>query len=126
MRNYKKLIKNKSAEKFGSGILIVLITMSLSLFSFVTEENKITGLAVSNVEINNNDLLEFDNIKLLGYMSKGNYYIDNEGIVYWADDSSKPAVAMIKNIDESQKSRNIYIDESGRVGFVLKPVSVNG
>ena len=114
-----KIINSKSGAKFGSGILIVLITMSISIFSFVTEENKITGLAVSNVEINNNDLLEFDNIKLLGYMSKGNYYIDSEGIVYWADDSSKPAVARIKSIDDSSKGRRIYIDEKGRIGYVL-------
>jgi len=114
-----KITKSKSGDKFGIGLLVVLITMSISLFSFVTEENKITGLAVSNAEVRNNDLLEFDNVKMLGYMSKGNYYIDSEGIVYWADDRSKPAIAMIKSLDESQKSRHVYVDEDGRVGYIL-------
>ncbi|MBI2658355.1 hypothetical protein HYX08_06720 [Candidatus Woesearchaeota archaeon] len=108
---------NKSGEKFGIGLFIVLAAMSVSLISFMTEESKITGFV--SYEANNLDLLEFDDMKSLGYMASGNYYIDGEGIVYWTDDEDKPAVAMVKSVSESEKSRHIYIDDEGRIGYVL-------
>ena len=121
-----KTIKNKSGEKFGFGIFIVFLSISISLFSFVTEENKITGFAVQEnkleaTKITMPKLLEFNDIKSLS-LAAGNYYADSDGTVYWIDDESKPAVARVKYVDESQKNRSIYIDGDGNIGYVLKPL----
>ena len=125
----KKILENKIGEKFGFGIFIVFLTMSISLFAFITEENKITGLATYSTEDNVNamqsNLLEFNDFKSLSTLAAGNYYIDENGIVYWLDDSSKPAVAKTNHIDEIQKSKSIYIDADGNIGFVLIPLEWN-
>ena len=52
-------------------------------------------------------------------LAAGNYYIDENGIVYWTDDSSSPAIAKVNSIDESQKNRPIYIDNNGNVGYSI-------
>lgn len=124
-----KAIKNKSGEKFGFGIFIVFLTMSISLFAFITEENKITGLATYSAEGNVNamqsNLLEFNDVHSLSTLAAGNYYIDENGIVYWLDDESRPAVAKINHINEIQENKIIYIDADGNVGFVLIPLEWN-
>ena len=125
----KKIIKNKLGEKFGFGVFIVFLAMAISLFSFISEENKITGLvALESVPQNlvkTSDLMDIKDINSLSSLAAGNYYVDERGIVYWIDDDSRPAVGQLNNFDENLKNRNIYIDKYGRIGYVLNPVSVN-
>ena len=123
----KKLIKSKSGEKFSVGIFIVFLTIVISMFAFITEENKITGFAISDAnqeetQIVQPILLEFKDVNSLATLSAGNYYIDENGIVYWIDDEAKPAIAKVNFVDESQKNRHIYIDAEGRIGYVLKSI----
>ena len=127
----KKPLQNKSGQEFSSGVFIVILTISISLFAFISEGNNITGFAtLDNKEAGNtkeeisiipNNLMEFNDIKSIT-LAAGNYYVDDEGIIYWIDDESRPPVARLKNIDEIQKNKNIYIDDEGRVGYVLSQV----
>lgn len=126
------MIKNKSGEKFGAGLLVVLLAVSVSLFSFITEENKITGFAALEPAQQNavktsglHNLRDFRDINSLASMAAGNYYIDENGIVYWADDESMPAIGQLNNFDEILKNRSIYIDSDGRVGYPLSGISQN-
>jgi len=125
----KKLARNKSGEKFGFGLLIVLLSISVSLFAFISEENKVTGFVVAEenqkiVQIQQPILLEFNDVNSLSTLSAGNYYIDENGVVYWIDDESKPAIAKVTFFEESQKNRRIYIDDEGRIGYVLESISL--
>ena len=123
-----KMIENKKGERFSFGLFIVSLSIIVTLFAFVTEENKITGFATleNNQEgiILQNNLLEFNDVNSLSTLSAGNYYIDYEGIVYWLDDESKPAIAHVKFVDEGQKNRAIYIDNQGRIGYLLESISI--
>ncbi|MBI2542348.1 hypothetical protein HYV80_06580 [Candidatus Woesearchaeota archaeon] len=118
-------MKNKKAERFEFGLAIVLLAMSLSLLSFLTEESSITGFAAYETE--NTDeasLAEFQNANSLSILSAGNYYIDEKGIVYWIDEG-RIAMAKISNVGEIEKNRHIYIDKEGKIGYVLESVSIN-
>lgn len=127
MKN-KKL--SKSGEKFGFGVFIILLATSLSLFAFITKDKDLVGLAASNLEkyqeVKNikmhDELKEFKDAKSLETLAPGSYYIGSEGIVYWADDESMPPVGKIKALDESQKQKMVYIDDNGRIGYVLNAV----
>ena len=125
----KKLIKNKIGENFGFGIFIVVFAIIISLFAFLSEENKITGLVIFEDVAQNivkaSDLMDIKDINLLGSLAAGNYYINENGIVYWVDDESRSAVGQLNNFDENIKNRNIYIDNYGRIGYVLNPILVN-
>ena len=55
-------------------------------------------------------------------LAPGNYFIDDDGIVYWIDDESRPAIAIVKYHDEIQENRHIYIDDEGRIGYVLESI----
>ena len=125
----KNLCKNKSGVKFSAGIFIIFLTMTVSLVSFITEENKITGFATISTEPDivdiSNILAVFNDFKSLQTLSAGNYYIDNEGTVYWIDDESLPAIAKVKFLDETQKKRIIYIDDEGTIGYILNSVLIN-
>ena len=119
----KKIIRSKKGERFEIGLLLVAASISISLFSFFTEDSNITGFAVAeqNQEIQASQpyLLEFNDVSSLSTLSAGNYYIDGDGIVYWVDDESSPAIAKVNYLDESQKNRYIYIDREGRIGYIL-------
>ncbi len=129
-----KLTKNKIGEKFSNGIFVILLSIAIPLFAFVTEDSKITGFVVSedstdiiaaNIDVVIQDnLLVFNNVDSLSTLATGNYYVDDIGIVYWLDDESKPAIAKVNFIDESQKNRHIYIDAGGRVGYILASVTI--
>lgn len=112
-----KLRKNKMGEKFSSGIAFVVLSMAIVMLAFMSEESQITGFVVS--ENQDVQLMEFENVNSLATLAAGNYYIGSDGIVYWLDDSSKPAIAKVKYLDESQMNRHIYIDDEGRIGYVL-------
>lgn len=124
----KKFV-NKKGEKLSSGLFIVILTISISLFSFISEENRITGFAISGekqeeIEVIQPDLIEFKDVNSLSTLAAGNYYIDGNGIVYWIDDESRPAIAKVNFVDESQKNRDIYIDIEGRIGYILEAVQI--
>ena len=130
----KKLIKNKKSENFRNSIFVIILSIIISMLAFVTENNKITGFVVSEDSIvitTTNDgiiipdnLIEFYDINSLSTLAAGDYYIDADGIVYWIDDDSKPPIALVISVDESQKNRHIYIDNNGRIGYLLNPVSI--
>ena len=119
----RKIIRSKKGERFEVGLLLVIISISISLLSFVTEENSFTGFAVAEqnqeIQISQPSLMEFNDVNSLSTLSAGNYYIDGSGIVYWADDESSPATAKVNYLDEDQKNRYIYIDKEGRIGYIL-------
>lgn len=124
-----KLSQDKSGENFNFGITITALAITISLLAFVSEESKITGFAVSgdskesiNDEIIPDNLIEFNDIGSLRSLAPGSYYIGESGIVYWLYDNSKPAIAKVKNIDDLQKSREIYIDKNGNIGYILNSI----
>ncbi|MBI2656134.1 hypothetical protein HYX03_00155 [Candidatus Woesearchaeota archaeon] len=122
---HKKIIKNKSGESFGVALAAIFLSISIFSIAFISEGSKITGFAVKeNVDVNVQPILVmFKDVNSLSTLAAGNYYIDSDGIVYWMDDESKPAIAKVNFVDESQKNRQIYIDDNGRVGYVLNPIS---
>ena len=123
-----KMIKSKKGEKFELGLLVTFLAITISLFSFMTEENIITGFAImenkETTQISQQILLEFKDVDSLSTLSAGNYYIDSNGIVYWVDDELSPAIAKVNNFDENQKNRYIYIDKEGRIGYILDLISI--
>ncbi len=124
--NYKKFSKNKTADKFSFGLNLIVLAIAVTLIAFITENRQITGFVIvdSDTSYETLDYLkEFDNVDSLT-LSKGVYYIKEDGIIYWIDNEPIP-VAKVENIDETQKNRFIYIDDEGRVGYILKIVSYN-
>ena len=122
-----KITKNKSGERFSFGLFIVSLSITMTLFAFVSEENKITGLVTLENNQENKEsiplaLIEFNDVSSLSTLAAGNYYVDSDGIIYWTDDNSKPAIAKVKFVDEIQKNRAIYIDDQGRIGYVLTQI----
>ena len=117
---------NKRGEHFNIALAVIFLSVAVSLFAFMSEEkNNVTGFVAqepaSDYSYADSPVLrEFNNFSELGSLAKGNYYIDNGGIVYWIDDESKPAVAKVNNIQDVQKSRIIYIDENGSIGYLLR------
>ena len=111
---------------FNFALIAILLSMSASLLAFYSEGSKITGFATgAGSEVNHNfvdrsSLPEFNNVKSLGTLGTGKYYVDSDGIVYWLDDESKPAVARLRFTDESQKNMALYIDKDGNVGYLLQ------
>lgn len=125
-----KLIKNKIGESFQFGLFIVLSTILISLFAFVSQENKITGFATfennqEQIKLISLGLIEFKNINSLSTLAAGNYYVDSDGVVYWMDDESKPAIAKVDFVRDNQKNQHIYIDNEGRIGYVLNTIPIN-
>ena len=124
-----KMSKNfagKRGEHFNIALAVIFVSMAVSLLAFMSEDkNSVTGFATAEYASSDKPdagplLNEFNNIRDLGSLAKGSYYIDNEGIVYWLDDSSKPAVAKLNYIQDAQKNRLIYIDGNGNIGYVLR------
>lgn len=109
-------------EHFKIALIVIFSSISLFSLAFVSEKEAIVGFAAgiepSNTA-NQHILREFNDIDSLGSLAKGTYYIDGDGIVYWAEDKPKPAIAYVKNIDESQKNRHVYIDNYGNVGYAI-------
>lgn len=110
-------MKSKIGTNFGSGIALILVSVAIFMFAFISEDS-ITGLVVTEPKAEQS-LIEFANFDELSTLAAGNYYVDSDGIVYWLDDESKPAIAKASYVDESQKNRHIYIDNQGRIGYVL-------
>lgn len=126
MKIIKKFNSNRLGEHFNFALIAIFLSIFITLFAFISEENKITGFATGTAPKNSyygtiaqSNLQEFNDVKSLGSSAAGNYYIDGDGIVYWTDDESNPAIAKVKFIDESQKNRHIYIDNNGNIGYVI-------
>ena len=121
MKN-KKLAKNKFGN-FGFGLTLIVVSISITLFAFISEDNKITGFATAshNFEVyaKSAELRDFANVDSLGSLAQGNYYIGSNGVVYWIDDESRPTVGRLNIVEDTQKNRHIYIDDGGRTGYVL-------
>ena len=112
---------DKRAGHFNSALLAIVLSISVVSLAFLSEEN-LTGFVAyeeqdSAIEPN---LLVFDNVESLRTLSAGDYYIDGNGIVYWAEDDSMPAIARVSSIGESQENRKIHIDNEGRIGYLLE------
>ena len=117
------LTKNKRGESFKAALVVILLSIAIFSIAFMWGENDITGLVIDaepNYIPTQYSLAAYEDVNSLGTLSEGNYYIDGEGIVYWIDDGSKPAIAKVNFIYEEQKNRLIYIDDEGNVGYVLK------
>ncbi len=119
---FKKLINNRHAEHFRAAMVAVLVFTAISLAAFMTEENKgATGFVTGSDTINlNSDLRGYDGIDSIRSLAKGNYYIDDNGVLYWLDDDSRPAIGIVYNIRDIYKGRFIYIDHEGNIGYLIK------
>ena len=111
--------KPKHKNHFNSALIAVVVLMAIVSIAFMSE-NSFTGYVVSEEQVQIvQQVPELENFKSLETLSPGNYYVDNEGVVYWLDDESLPAVAKVRNINDDQRSRKIYIDNEGNVGYLL-------
>ena len=117
-----KLTKNTTGENFINGVIIIMASIMLFMFAFISEGNKITGYSIASIDSDKitTNLIEFNDINSLSTLSVGNYYIDSDGIVYYLDDNLKLAIAKVIFVDEVNKNRHIYIDNEGRIGYVLE------
>lgn len=114
---------NKRGEHFSVALAAIFLSIAIVLIAFRSEDKSLTGFAAyeeAAFAVANSDLIAFDSVGSLSTFSPGNYYIDSDGIVYWFDDESRPAVAIISRLSESQKNRKIYIDNNGNVGYLLE------
>ncbi|MBI3035493.1 hypothetical protein HYY71_04160 [Candidatus Woesearchaeota archaeon] len=119
-------MKKTIEGKFILGIVLIASLVLIFLLAFKSEQDSISGFAALSPaaysSVTTLDLRELKDFDMLRSLAPGSYYIDNNGIVYWTDDDSKPAVAKVNFADEAQKERRIYIDAEGRIGYVLEPV----
>ncbi len=123
----KKLMKAKNAEQFRLGLAVILFVTVVFMYAFISEESRITGFATADQEtlsLNLNKIPEFESVESLETLGEGNYFIDNNGLVQWIDDESRPVVGHISDIDELQKNRQVHIDSEGRIGYVLEYVDL--
>lgn len=118
-----KLSKSKKAEHFSFALLVIVLSIAVVSLAFLSEDRSLTGFVAyeeQELVIVKPDLIAFDNVNSLRTLSAGNYYIDGNGVVYWIDDESKPAVAKVSSIAESQENRKIHIDNEGNIGYLLE------
>ena len=104
---------NSNAESLNFGLLLVLLSMIVFVFAFISEENK-TGFATLDTS---SDLIVYNNVDSLSSLAPGNYYVDNNGVVYWLDDNSKPAIAKVQYLRDAQKNKYIHIDNNGNIVY---------
>ena len=119
----KNLQKESSRDKFMIGLNVVLFSIIITMIAFITEDKRIIGLATlpSSIDAMQNNLIEFNDVDSLT-LGAGTYYIDSNGIVYWADDESMPAVAKLKQFDIDQENKYVYIDKQGRIGYLINSI----
>jgi len=102
---------------------LILISITVSIIAFVSEDKKITGFATVSTDseetIITQELREFNNVDELSTLAPGNYYVDDSGIVYWLDDSSLPVVARIRHLQDDQRGIKVYVDSNGNVGYII-------
>lgn len=115
--------KSESRDHFNFALALILISITVSIIAFVSEDKKITGFATASADseetIITQVLREFNDVDELSSLAQGNYYVNDAGFVYWLEDESSPAIAKINFVRDEQKNRHIYIDSSGNIGYVL-------
>lgn len=115
--------KSESRDHFNFALAVILVSITVSIIAFVSEDKKITGFATVSTDseetIITQGLMEFNNADELSTLAPGNYYVNDAGFVYWLDDESSPAIAKVSFVRDEQKNRHIYIDNGGNVGYVL-------
>ena len=104
------MIAGKKGEYFPTAVLVILVIIILFITAFFTESRK-TGMMIYG------DGLSEIGMSDLASLSEGNYYIDNQGIIHWIDDSSRPAVAKIRPIREINTDRYLYVSDEGLVFY---------
>ena len=115
------MTEHKPKKHFHLAMLVMFLSIGITMLAFISEDNKTTGYVVSEIsEQSSQSMTEFSDVNSLSALAAGNYYIDNNGVVYWTDDGSKPIVGKISNIQYIQKNKKIYIDNNGNVGYVLE------
>ena len=112
---------HRQKDHFKAAVLLIVFSMAVVSVAFLGENNNTTGYAIdTNYQVMPSGLIDFNSLNDLGTLNKGTYYIDSDGIVYWTDANSMPAIAKIKFVDNIQKNKRIYIDENGNIGYLLK------
>lgn len=114
---------NKRAEHFNSALLAIVLSIAVVSLAFLSEDRNLTGFVAYEEQdfvIEKPNLIVFDDVNSLRTLAPGNYYVDGNGIVYWIDDDSKPAIAKVSSLSESQKNRKIHIDNEGNIGYLLE------
>ena len=113
---------NKRAEHFNSALIVIIISIAVVSTAFLSENRNLTGLVVYNEQlvIEKPNLIVFDNVNSLRTLAPGDYYIDGDGIVYWVEDDSKPAIAKVSSLAKSQKNRKVHIDNEGNIGYLFE------
>ena len=103
------MIKGNKSNLFPTAVIVILVIIVLFVTAFFTE-SKLSGMAVySGLEqIEASELYEF---------AEGNYYIDDNWVVYWIDDSSKPAIAQLHSMRDAYSDRYFYVSDDGMVFY---------
>ena len=118
------MAENEKKDHFSYALTVIALVISISIVSFMSEEIKITGFAVSSSDNSasqpDSNLKEYKNFNDLSSLAAGNYFIDHDGVVYWMDDESRPAIGKIDFIRDIQKNRQVYIDANGNIGYTIK------
>ena len=109
------IIKNKTGESINYGLILVLVSIAAFAIVFISENFKTTGFATIETQTNELSLREYNDVGSLRSLAPGNYYIDQDGIVYWLDDNSKPPIAKVNFVLDSQKNAHIYINNEGNI-----------
>lgn len=116
-----KLLK-KRGESLASALIVILLSIAIFSIAFIGEDRNITGFVVDtepNYITTKSSLIQYNDVGSLESLAPGNYYIDSDGIVYWLDDKSNPAIGKVNFVDEVHKNQHIYIDDEGNIGYVL-------
>ena len=114
--------KNKRGEHFNFALVAISLSIFISIIAFMTEDSGVTGFVTASptYDVADSNIRNFDNMDDLRSLSKGNYYIDGNGIVYWLDDESRPAIAKVAYIRDENRNRQVFIDNEGNIGYVIK------
>jgi hypothetical protein len=114
--------KLKGTNHYTLAFIAVVLAAGIAFMGLFTHGNSPTGFVTASdaeVIVLEPELIQFSTVQELGTLAEGNYYIDSYGFVYWMDDSSTPQVGKVSLLHDSQRSRLIYIDDHGNVGYVI-------
>lgn len=114
--------RTRNEDKFGVGILLIILSISVTMFGFLSEERNIVGYAAGeNRAINEGNAILYA-YNSLSELSPGKYFVYDDGSVYSIEEYAKLFVGKVKHVQEIHKNRNLYVDRNGNVGYVLDVV----
>lgn len=116
----KKMTRNE--DKFGIGILLIFLSISVTMLGFLSEEKNIVGYAAAKEPAIITDNSVFENIDTLSELSPGKYFVYDDGSVYSIEDDARLLVGKVKHIQDVQKNTYLYVDRNGDIGYVLDTV----